>query len=806
MPQLYPFQEKTVKEIEKRKKIIIRTSQGLGKTVIACSFLKNHPNENVLIITPPIPDLILSWFKHLKTWTDVNQDEIQIIQKSSTLIDYSKRINMIPYTIFTKLQPLIDRKDILILDEAHYCFPYEMRVVTNKGLIPIGQIVENKLNVKVLSYNKKFKKLEWKGIKTYFKKPIPKKLLLIKHESGRIICTENHKLCVGGTKDGQWKEAKQIQNGENLLILWENILSSEKRKDHSQILFFKVHRQIQYVHTRDKKENHRQPQKENNQKMRMVWKRISGAITRCQKEKILFSKLFGQMAKYITSYKRNFGRNTKEVEQTQDWNKKSKSIRKNEAKQSDVEFRSKSENDCQVKRQMDWSAWRKATKDSTTTKVSTRTTETWISNTIGVCSKNCSTKTSIQDSTTTFLFNRYSNSTFKNSYRSRWQKTQIQPKTEVCGYEKKYCLRKTRVESVEILELGNRQQHSSGFRQNSFVYNIEVEDNHNYFVEGILVANCKDPIKAKRTKAVIRYCQTFKPEYIIMLTATPIYNKPVDLWTLLHLCNPKKFKSYWKFAIKYCGAYKTKYGYWEFPTGLFSKELKYLIEPYIVSWTWKTAGVPIPPKIIKTISFGKASKEIIDIESELMTMEDGLKKENLKKKQRLLCGLMKVNKVTNFITDFLIDKYPKIILFVWHRKVAEMYQEKLARHKIQTDIYYGGISNKQKQKILNEFRNGKTQVLIANWNSLGVGVNLEFCNCCIFGELDYTISAIEQALFRIYRLSSNPDEPKMIYFPFLEKSYEAKIVNILLEKEKTNQYLLGKSDFKLPFETKKKRP
>ena len=432
--KLFPFQEEIVKEIEKRKKLIVRASPGLGKTVIACEFIRRNPDKTVLILTPPITPLVKSWIEHLFEWAKLKPNELQVITKGGTLIDYYKRVILVPYTIFTKLYLMMDRRDILILDENHLL---------------------------------------------------------------------------------------------------------------------------------------------------------------------------------------------------------------------------------------------------------------------------------------------------------------------------------------------------------------------------------KDP-KRKRSRAVLQYSHFHRPEFIIMLTGTPIYNKPIDLWTSLHLCNPVRFNSFWKFAIQYCGAYKNKWGYWEFPAHA-SQRLRSLVKPYIVSKTWQEVKdqIPVPPLIKKEIPLGKATKEIVELNKLIERTEEGLKKENLKKRQRQLVGIQKIPKVVELLTDYLIHKHDRIVLFVWHRKVAETYREKLNGKGIKAEIFYGGLSGSEKMKLLDEFKKGEIQILIMNWLAGGLGLNMEFCHCGIFAELDYTTSAIQQAFYRIFRLTSK--EPVFVYFTRLEDSYEDRIVEILLEKEDVQEKILGKLDFKLPFEERESK-
>jgi superfamily II DNA or RNA helicase len=114
------------------------------------------------------------------------------------------------------------------------------------------------------------------------------------------------------------------------------------------------------------------------------------------------------------------------------------------------------------------------------------------------------------------LQNRRSQRETQDSNRSGWGFT---PDT---AWERARCpqdsiLAGVRVDSVEVLEFGSQP----GFERlcaDGFVYNIEVEGNHNYFVDGILVHNCHHIKPGNHWHKVRRYFNTAKH---LGFTATP---------------------------------------------------------------------------------------------------------------------------------------------------------------------------------------------------------------------------------------------------------------------------------------------
>ena len=87
------------------------------------------------------------------------------------------------------------------------CFTWGTKVWTEKGLIPIGKIVDEKLNIKVASYNETSKTIEFKKITNWFNNGL--KTSENWHSFGRHLITGNHKVF----SKGDWVSAEEYENG-----------------------------------------------------------------------------------------------------------------------------------------------------------------------------------------------------------------------------------------------------------------------------------------------------------------------------------------------------------------------------------------------------------------------------------------------------------------------------------------------------------------------------------------------------------------------------------------------------------------
>lgn len=111
--------------------------------------------------------------------------------------------------------------DLIIFDEVHKCLDYDSIIITDKGPLKIGYIVENNITCNVLSYNNG--KLEYKPVINYFKKNT-ELLLELKVEEDNIIytikCTPDHKIY---TSNRGWVEAQYLTEYDNIKIIKNNI-------------------------------------------------------------------------------------------------------------------------------------------------------------------------------------------------------------------------------------------------------------------------------------------------------------------------------------------------------------------------------------------------------------------------------------------------------------------------------------------------------------------------------------------------------------------------------------------------------
>lgn len=95
------------------------------------------------------------------------------------------------------------------------CFPYETMIHTKEGLKPIGYIVENKLNVEVLSFNHQKNICEYKHILEWMENESDE-LIEIDFGNSKLQCTPNHPIYVEGKG---YIDAIDLEEGDSVLSM-----------------------------------------------------------------------------------------------------------------------------------------------------------------------------------------------------------------------------------------------------------------------------------------------------------------------------------------------------------------------------------------------------------------------------------------------------------------------------------------------------------------------------------------------------------------------------------------------------------
>lgn len=287
--------------------------------------------------------------------------------------------------------------------------------------------------------------------------------------------------------------------------------------------------------------------------------------------------------------------------------------------------------------------------------------------------------------------------------------------------------------NIEMLRSDNEHP------ENNFVFpdnikTIIVDEAHH--IRGNTSAQSLGATKLSRQPSV---------EKVFLLTATPVYNRPDDLFAQFRMLDREKFSSYWKFTNDYCTTFQGQFG----PKVIGARtSLKPLFESYSLGRTYADVKMQLPDLVQDTI--------LIDPPAEFKAMYKTLKERyyipgqevydnalQVLQALRKMTGPEKLKPMLSLLTD--TDALSGTVIFSWYKETARAVAELL-----EIPCIDGDMSPKDRFKTAKD-----AQCISATISSMAEGVDLSHLHTVVFFELDYVPGRLYQALSRVRRFGGH---------------------------------------------------
>lgn len=278
-------------------------------------------------------------------------------------------------------------------------------------------------------------------------------------------------------------------------------------------------------------------------------------------------------------------------------------------------------------------------------------------------------------------------------------------------------------------------------------------------------------------------------ETVLGLSATPLLNRPKDLWPTLHIIWPDKYPSFWPYAEKYCAPKMTHRG-WDYRGASNLPALhRELVANGMIRRLKKDVLKDFPTKKRKIIALrikqrNKYDQAEIEYASWAAAQFQRLRlTKTMKAKQltqmnnlRMLTARLKLPAVIRWINKWLED-HPneKMLVFGVHHKMVEA----LHRYYAHNSVLLYGKTNKEKRRIaIARFKQSKmVRLFIANIQAAGVGLDgLQVASNVAIVELPWRPGDITQAEDRAHRIGTT--EKVKVYFLIARDTIEDRICRI----------------------------
>lgn len=304
---------------------------------------------------------------------------------------------------------------------------------------------------------------------------------------------------------------------------------------------------------------------------------------------------------------------------------------------------------------------------------------------------------------------------------------------------------------------------------------------------------------SKRSKIFADFASRIPSRWL--LTGTPITNRPVDLYHLLHICESPMADNWVYFIKKYCKAKRfnrkgqTK-KYWDTSGASNLSELRDFSSEYILR-KLKHEVLNLPPKTIEPI--------YVPLEYSVKYnayMEDYYKwsenAERLEEKPKIgdhLAQLMKIRQLLSYdktdytinIAEDLIEEGHKIIIFsCFTESIRKIYD-----HFGKSSVIIDGSVSKEKRNIAVEgFQNNDNiKVFCGNIIAAGVGLTLTEGTIVIFNDIDWVPTNHLQASDRSHRIGQ--EKPVHVIYPLFDNTLDTLMFDSLQNKMSIITKIMG---------------
>jgi len=315
------------------------------------------------------------------------------------------------------------------------------------------------------------------------------------------------------------------------------------------------------------------------------------------------------------------------------------------------------------------------------------------------------------------------------------------------------------------------------------------------------------------------------PEKRFMLTATPIMNRVIELWSLLFMVDPQRWSSYVDFGMRFCdGKLKDqivkggrRIRMYDFSGVSNAPELhSILTSRYMLRRTKDILN--LPPKSRRTImiplphdaarSYREAAKDFLKWVHENGGV-DALKK--AKQAEALVrlttlrhfVAVAKVDAAVEWIVNHCEGTGRPLCVFAHHQDVTSVIADRLrkmefdspqdGKRAFRVGTIIGGQSEADRTRAKDAFQSGKLDVIVCSIQAAGVGLTLTAASESLFIERAWRPSDLVQAEDRIWRIGSK--NACMITYLDAKDTIDELIGQMLVDKAETINAVIDGKDF-----------
>jgi SWI/SNF-related matrix-associated actin-dependent regulator 1 of chromatin subfamily A len=273
----------------------------------------------------------------------------------------------------------------------------------------------------------------------------------------------------------------------------------------------------------------------------------------------------------------------------------------------------------------------------------------------------------------------------------------------------------------------------------------------------------------------------------LFLTGTPILNRPIELYPMLHAMGLPEAGSYFRFAERFCAGHRTRFGY-DASGASNLDELQEILRRSVMVRRLKAdvltdlpekrfSVVELPcdsPVLGKVVAAERAALERAEQDEKRLRADVAAAKAggneaayraavaNLRagrsaafqemSRLRHETALAKVPQVVEHAADVLSLVQDAVLVFAHHSDVVEGIVAGLREAGYDAAVITGATSDAERQRSQEDIQGGRKRVFVGSMRACGVAITLTAASTVLFAEQDWTPGIMKQAEDRAHRI------------------------------------------------------
>jgi SWI/SNF-related matrix-associated actin-dependent regulator 1 of chromatin subfamily A len=288
-----------------------------------------------------------------------------------------------------------------------------------------------------------------------------------------------------------------------------------------------------------------------------------------------------------------------------------------------------------------------------------------------------------------------------------------------------------------------------------------------------------------------------RAKHVVFLDGSPMPNRPMELWAPVYALDPEAIDgmSQSDFGFRFCGAHMNERGSYMFTGASHELELREKLRMRLMHVV--TEDKLNHPERLRSMVFLNQ-----DVRTSQMKTWERLHLTNFSMKDldedasqgdmaryRQELGMRKVPLIAQYVSERMADGGEGVLLFVWHREVAEALAEKLKKFK--PGLVIGGVKADVRENVFGQFQNGKLRLIIGNIGAMGRGHNLQMADRVVFGEFSWTDELNKQCEKRASRRGRAENNNVKCDYLVAPQSIDEPVLSALFTKERRVKKIIG---------------